>query len=114
MITHSLRLVGIFTVVVLSNCALDAAEPPTKDAFGVLKLAPTAKRGREWFAEWKTARSVGPYKQDAKDALFKNAEGTLAIKGGVATAPPGRTRFFVLTPKTKPGTTARRSGRTSR
>jgi hypothetical protein len=86
-----------------SNAALNAADRTATDPFGIVRLAPTAKGGREWFAEWKAARSVGSYKQDAKDPLFKNSEGTLSIKGGIATAPPGRTRFFVLTPKDQAG-----------
>src|SRR5687768_17011626 len=87
----------------LALARLHAAAPQDVDRFGVEMLQPTTNGGREWFAEWETERTVAPYKQDPQDALFRNSEGTLTIKGGIATAPPGQTRFFVLTPKDQTG-----------
>src|SRR3974390_754704 len=74
----------------------------TLDRFGVVQLAPTARGGREWFANWQGERVVPPYAADAVDASFYNEEGKLHIHQGNAPAPPGLTRLVVLSPTHEP------------
>jgi hypothetical protein len=87
-------------VLVLTGWQKRAKE---NDKFGVEMLFATARSGREWYADWNKKRSVAAFKFDPQDALFRNSEGTLTIGGGVATAPAGRTRFYVMTPKDRIG-----------
>src|ERR1035438_1334633 len=62
------------------------------DRFGVAELCPTLAGGREWFADWEPARTVGSYDPDPADKNFFNEEGTLQIHGGIASITPGMTR----------------------
>jgi hypothetical protein len=94
-------------IVLLAGCAVlltgwrkAAGED---DRFGVKVLFPTVSAGRQWHADWDRKRSVPAFKFDPHDPLFRNSEGTLSIGGGIARAPAGRTRFYVMTPKDKSG-----------
>jgi hypothetical protein len=95
---------GVLLVSVVLSLVTPRTSADDVDAFGVTKLLPTAKDGREWNTDWRASRSVAPYKNDLGDPLLKNAAGTLSIKGGIATLPSARTRLFVLTPRDKSGT----------
>lgn len=74
-----------------------------KDPFGVARLHPTLKGGREWFASWKKERIVPRYEIDPADPLFRNEDGELRIKDGIARIEAGQTRLVVLTPKDAAG-----------
>ena len=97
------RLLPAALLAATLSLVLPSASAADLDAFGVAKLFPTVKGGREWSADWRAARSVGPYKEDPRDPLLKNAAGTLSIKGGIASLPSARTRLFVMTPKDRSG-----------
>lgn len=87
----------------VAACLPAFASAAELDPFGVSKLNPTVKGGREWYADWKAARSVQPSRTDPQDPLLRNSDGILAIRNGAATLPAARSRLFVLTPKNKAG-----------
>lgn len=83
----------------VSPLALPAADD------GVKRLVTTAPNGREWFAEWSTARTVKPYVHDPRDPLVRNSSDVpLHIGDGVAKFSPGTTRLYLLTPTNANGT----------
>jgi hypothetical protein len=69
--------------------------PPSEPA----RLNPTAPGGREWSAKWDAERVIPKYTVDPADPLFRNEDGELRIKDGVASVKAGLTRLKVMTPK---------------
>jgi hypothetical protein len=91
-------LAGVLAVLFLSSAAA-----ATTDRFGVTELCPTLAGGREWFADWENARTIGSYDPDPADPFFFNEEGTLQAAHGIAALTPGMTRLVVFTPTNAAG-----------
>jgi hypothetical protein len=67
-------------------------------------LFPAFAGGREWVADWNTARTVKSYELDPRDPLCRNSSDVpLRIADGIASFPAGVTRLYVLTPTNAAG-----------
>ncbi|HEY1171327.1 MAG TPA: hypothetical protein VGH19_08175 [Verrucomicrobiae bacterium] len=102
---RSLRwmVLAIVSACLLHGSIFAQSSEKAKDRFGVSVLNPTAKGGREWFAQWDKERVVKSYSLDSADPFFVNEDGDLRIKDGVASVKAGLTRLKVVTPKTANG-----------
>lgn len=61
-------------------------------------MFPTFVGGREWRADWNSARIIRPYELDPRDPLCRNSSDVpLRIADGIASFPAGTTRLYVLT-----------------